>query len=234
MLEALSSDYVRTARASGLPTTKILFTYALRTALLPISSVLGMIFSFLLGSNVLIEQVFGWQGIGAYAVAILGTHFGVNAWLALAAGIVVAAAGAGLIGFFCVRLTRIYFAMLTLAFAQIVWAICFKWNELTGGEQGMPEIPYPDFGWLEASQLLVAVSCVRLLARPVETVPPPLPFHDGPLLAAGGAWTALIALANAWDRADIATEMIIVVACGMLFVSGVFVRTTLEEDYWFE
>jgi branched-chain amino acid transport system permease protein len=48
-------------------------------------------------------------------------------------------------GFFCVRLTRIYFAMLTLAFAQIVWAICFKWNEVTGGEQGMPEIPYPSF-----------------------------------------------------------------------------------------
>jgi len=68
MLEALGSDYVRTARASGLPTTKILFAYALRTALLPISSVLGMIFSFLLGSNVLIEQVFGWQGVGAYAV----------------------------------------------------------------------------------------------------------------------------------------------------------------------
>ena len=46
-------------------------------------------------------------------------------------------------GFFCVRLTRIYFAMLTLAFAQIVWAICFKWNEVTGGEQGMPEMPLP-------------------------------------------------------------------------------------------
>src|SRR6266536_5466588 len=40
-------------------------------------------------------------------------------------------------------------AMLTLAFAQIVWAICFKWNEVTGGEQGMPEIPYPDFGWID-------------------------------------------------------------------------------------
>ena len=52
-------------------------------------------------------------------------------------------------GFFCVRLTRIYFAMLTLAFAQIVWAICFKWNEVTGGEQGMPDIPYPSFDWLE-------------------------------------------------------------------------------------
>ena len=47
------------------------------------------------------------------------------------------------------RLTRIYFAMLTLAFAQIVWAICFKWNEVTGGEQGMPEIPYPSFDWVE-------------------------------------------------------------------------------------
>jgi len=47
-----------------------------------------------------------------------------------------------------VRLTRIYFAMLTLAFAQIVWAICFKWNEVTGGEQGMPEVPYPDLAWM--------------------------------------------------------------------------------------
>jgi peptide/nickel transport system permease protein len=69
MLEALSSDYVRTARAGGLPTRKILFAYAFRNSLLPISSVLGMVFSFLLGSNVLIEQVFGWQGVGAYAVS---------------------------------------------------------------------------------------------------------------------------------------------------------------------
>ena len=53
-----------------------------------------------------------------------------------------------LFGFFCVRLTRIYFAMLTLAFAQIVWAICFKWNDVTGGEQGLPNVPYPDLGWM--------------------------------------------------------------------------------------
>jgi branched-chain amino acid transport system permease protein len=69
--------------------------------------------------------------------------------LAWPAAGVFGAACALVFGFFCVRLTRIYFAMLTLAFAQIVWAICFKWNELTGGEQGMPEIPYPDFGWIE-------------------------------------------------------------------------------------
>ncbi len=76
MLEALGSDFVRTARANGLPTMKIVFTYALRNALLPITSVLGMVFSFLMGSNVLIEQVFGWQGVGAYAVsAVLASDY---------------------------------------------------------------------------------------------------------------------------------------------------------------
>jgi peptide/nickel transport system permease protein len=69
MLQALGSDFIRTARASGLPTRKILITYAFRNALLPVSNILGMVFSFLLGGSVLIEQVFGWQGVGAYAVS---------------------------------------------------------------------------------------------------------------------------------------------------------------------
>ena len=51
-------------------------------------------------------------------------------------------------GFFCVRLTKIYFAMLTLAFSQIVWAICFKWNDVTGGDQGLPDVPFPDLDWM--------------------------------------------------------------------------------------
>jgi ABC-type dipeptide/oligopeptide/nickel transport system permease component len=69
MLEALGSDFVRTARASGLSKGKILGTYAFRNSLLPVTNVLGMVFSFLLGASVLIEQVFGWQGVGAYAVS---------------------------------------------------------------------------------------------------------------------------------------------------------------------
>src|SRR5213593_3677321 len=88
-------------------------------------------------------------GIGAYTTGILMKKLGVPFLLAFPAAGVLAGAFALLFGLFCVRLTRIYFAMLTLAFAQIVWAICFKWNEVTGGEQGMPEVPYPDFGWLE-------------------------------------------------------------------------------------
>ena len=88
-------------------------------------------------------------GVGAYVTGILMKKLAVPFVLAWPAAGIFGAAFALVFGFFCVRLTRIYFAMLTLAFAQIVWAICFKWNELTGGEQGMPEIPYPDFGWLE-------------------------------------------------------------------------------------
>jgi branched-chain amino acid transport system permease protein len=88
-------------------------------------------------------------GIGAYTTGLLMKKLSVPFLLAFPAAGLLAGAFALLFGFFCVRLTRIYFAMLTLAFAQIVWAICFKWNEVTGGEQGMPEIPYPDFAWLE-------------------------------------------------------------------------------------
>jgi branched-chain amino acid transport system permease protein len=96
-------------------------------------------------------------GIGAYTTGILMKKAGVTFLLAFPAAGLVAGLLAGVFGFFCVRLTRIYFAMLTLAFAQIVWAICFKWNEVTGGEQGMPEIPYPSFDWVERVAVWVPV-----------------------------------------------------------------------------
>ena len=71
MLGVLSSDFVRTARASGLAPATVLWTYAFRNALLPIVTTLGMVFSFLLGSNVLVEKVFAWPGIGSYAIESL-------------------------------------------------------------------------------------------------------------------------------------------------------------------
>ncbi len=93
-------------------------------------------------------------GIGAYTTGILMKKLAVPFLIAFPAAGVVAAVFALVFGFFCVRLTKIYFAMLTLAFAQIVWAICFKWNDVTGGEQGMPEIPYPDLAWMETLPLV--------------------------------------------------------------------------------
>lgn len=71
MLGVLSADFIRTARASGLSGTTILFTYAFRNALLPVLTTLGMVFSFLLGSNVLVEKVFAWPGIGSFAIEAL-------------------------------------------------------------------------------------------------------------------------------------------------------------------
>jgi peptide/nickel transport system permease protein len=71
MLGVLSSDFIRTARASGLSRGKVLYGYAFRNALLPVVTTLGMVFSFLLGSNVLVEKVFAWPGVGSYAIEAL-------------------------------------------------------------------------------------------------------------------------------------------------------------------
>jgi dipeptide transport system permease protein len=76
MLSVLSSDFVRTARASGLSAYTVIITYAFRNAMLPVITTLGMVFSFLLGANVLVEKVFAWPGIGSYAVeALLASDF---------------------------------------------------------------------------------------------------------------------------------------------------------------
>jgi dipeptide transport system permease protein len=76
MLAALSADFVRTARASGLTPFTITITYAFRNAMLPVITTLGMVFSFLLGANVLVEKVFAWPGIGSFAVeALIASDF---------------------------------------------------------------------------------------------------------------------------------------------------------------
>jgi branched-chain amino acid transport system permease protein len=110
--------------------------------------------NLLLGSTGLVS--FGhaaYFGIGAYTCGILVKTYGVPFPAALAAAPVVTAAFALCFGIFCVRLTRIYFAMLTLAFAQIVWGVCFKWNSVTGGEQGLSDVPSPNLGWMDALPL---------------------------------------------------------------------------------
>ncbi len=76
MLAVLSSDFVRTARASGLSPRMVVVTYAFRNAMLPVITTLGMVFSFLLGANVLVEKVFAWPGIGSYAIeALIASDF---------------------------------------------------------------------------------------------------------------------------------------------------------------
>jgi len=93
-------------------------------------------------------------GLGAYTVAILGVLFGGNAWLGVAAGVTIAAAGAAVIGFFCVRTSGIPFLMLTLAFSQLVFSAALKWRNLTGGSDGLAIFEKPSFlGWALSDSL---------------------------------------------------------------------------------
>jgi peptide/nickel transport system permease protein len=71
MLQVLGGEFVRTARAAGLSGRTVLFTYAFRNAVLPVITTLGMVFSFALGANVLVEKVFSWPGIGSFAISAL-------------------------------------------------------------------------------------------------------------------------------------------------------------------
>lgn len=116
-----------------------------------IDALFAVSLNLLLGTTGLIS--FGhvaYFGIGSYVCGILMKTYGVPFTLALPAAALGAAGFALVFGFSCVRLTKIYFAMLTLAFSQIVWAICFKWNSVTGGDEGLPDVPYPSLDWMSA------------------------------------------------------------------------------------
>ena len=85
-------------------------------------------------------------GLGAYAAALLVRQAALPMPLALLLAPLAAAAGATLFGWFCVRLSGVYLAMLTLAFAQITWSITFQWDDFTGGSNGLTGVwPSP---WL--------------------------------------------------------------------------------------
>jgi branched-chain amino acid transport system permease protein len=76
-------------------------------------------------------------GLGAYAAALLVRSLQLPMEMALLVAPAAAGLGAFLYGWFCVRLSGVYLAMLTLAFAQITWAICFQWDTFTGGSNGL-------------------------------------------------------------------------------------------------
>ena len=110
-------------------------------------------------------------GIGAYAAGLLTTRLGLPMEGALFAAPLAAGLGAALFGFFIVRLSGIYLAMLTLAFAQITYAVAFQWVEVTGGDNGVVGV-WPA-RWAASREayyyltLVVAGSAIVLLARAI-------------------------------------------------------------------
>jgi branched-chain amino acid transport system permease protein len=116
-----------------------------------IDALFAVSLNLLLGTTGLVS--FGhvaYFGVGAYVCGILMKTYELPFVIAFPAAGLGTAAFALVSGYFCVRLIKLYFAMLTLAFSQIVWAICYKWNDVTGGDQGLPEIPFPDLDWMSS------------------------------------------------------------------------------------
>jgi branched-chain amino acid transport system permease protein len=110
-----------------------------------------------------------YYAIGAYTAALLSVKLGASMPLAAAVGLLAAALGAAVFGYFCVRLGQAYFIMLTLAFAQLVFAVVFKAYHLTGGENGLAGIrPLPSLAAplnYYYFTLVVAALCTFLLYR---------------------------------------------------------------------
>src|SRR6201997_1315050 len=108
-------------------------------------------------------------GLGAYGVAFLAKMAGLPMIVCLLLGPPLGLAGAAVFGFFAVQLSGVYFAMLTLAFAQIVWSIAFQWVEVTGGDNGILGV-WPEkwaaspshFYWLSLGIATAMVAALRI------------------------------------------------------------------------
>ncbi|MEN3295199.1 MAG: branched-chain amino acid transport system permease protein livM [Burkholderiales bacterium] len=130
------------AVALGLPLLSDVFPYAL---VLSIDILIAVLFAaslhFIMGPGGM--HSFGhaaYFGLGAYGAALLLKSLGLPMIASLLLAPLVAALGALLFGWFCVRLSGVYLAMLTLAFAQIVWSVIYQSDELTGGSNGVTGI----------------------------------------------------------------------------------------------
>jgi branched-chain amino acid transport system permease protein len=109
-------------------------------------------------------------GLGCYGAALTVRVLGLPMLPALVAGPVLAALGAAVIGWFAVSLSGVYAAMLTLAFAQILWSIAFQWVPVTGGDNGLLGVwPSPwaatasHLYWLTLTLVVVAVTGLRAI-----------------------------------------------------------------------
>jgi branched-chain amino acid transport system permease protein len=140
-------------------------------------SLFAVSFNLLMGYTGMVS--FGqaaYLGIGGYTAGLLLKNIaGLSFWIGLAAAPVGGALAALLIGYFCVRRTHIYFAILTLAFGHLVYLIAFKWYGFTGGDNGLIGVPVP--AWIAEPTfanyykfvLVISVVAIYLLWRIVNS-----------------------------------------------------------------
>jgi branched-chain amino acid transport system permease protein len=94
-------------------------------------------------------------GVGAYLTAILATKYGFGLgwgfWLVIVLGILIGAVTAAFFGLFAIRAGGVYFLMITLALGQCVWGLAYRWNSLTGGDNGLNLPGRPELGIIQLS-----------------------------------------------------------------------------------
>ena len=116
-----------------------------------IFAIFAMSLDLVMGFTGLIS--FGWAaffGISGYSVGILTTHYGMTSfWLVLVVSLVVTAGLAAGIGYLSLRVSGVYFLLVTMAFAQLLVIVATKWYSMTGGRDGMYGIPEPQLGFME-------------------------------------------------------------------------------------
>ncbi|RAM62782.1 ABC transporter permease [Herbaspirillum rubrisubalbicans] len=163
----------RGARLAGLALMLVLLALPLLAGRLPYLPVLmveiliAVLFAaslhFLLGPGGMVS--FGhaaYFGLGAYGAALVSLQWQWPMPLAMLAGALTAMAAAVLFGWFCVRLSGVYLAMLTLAFAQIVWAAIFQWDDVTGGSNGLVGLRPAELVAAPLAYYYLALGCAAL------------------------------------------------------------------------
>jgi branched-chain amino acid transport system permease protein len=119
--------------------------YVYILAVIFVTALLAMSLNMVVGHGGLFQFHHGvFYGVGAYAFALMMTKAGLPMWVSFLASPVIAAATGLLIGWFCVRLTSLYFGMLQISLGSLIWAIAFRWYALTNGDDGIHGVPVPD------------------------------------------------------------------------------------------
>lgn len=119
--------------------------YVYILAVIFVTALLAMSLNMVVGHGGLFQFHHGvFYGVGAYAFALMLSKAHLPMWLCFVVSPIVAAAVGFLIGWFCVRLSSLYFGMLQISLGSLIWAIAFRWYSLTHGDDGIHGVPIPD------------------------------------------------------------------------------------------
>ncbi len=114
------------------------------TALIYVTALLAMSLNLVVGYGGLFQFHHGvFYGVAAYTIALMLKKTSLPMWTGFIAGPIFAAIIGLIIGWLCVRLSRLYFGMLQISLGSLIWVIVFRWYGFTGGDDGLPGIPMP-------------------------------------------------------------------------------------------